>query len=125
VEGDRTGTSLRTHISALFTALFHAVGSRTDPRTADTSGMTLRLGRVAAAVAAGLFLAASPASAEKPERGCADNFVISDLDEVKHVILEADADADPARIEAFFYSYDKNEEPLKPGSARPPSSPLR
>jgi hypothetical protein len=90
-------------------------------------------------------LAASPASAEKPERGCADNFVISDLDEVKHVILEADADADPARIEAFFYSYDKNEdgllctkgspardqsgrqhlEPLKPGSARPPSSPLR
>jgi hypothetical protein len=75
--------------------------------------MTLRLGRVAAAsLAAGLLLAASPASAEKPDRGCADNFVIRDLDEVKRVILEAEADADLARIEAFFYSYDKNEDGL-------------
>lgn len=61
-------------------------------------------------LSAGLFLTASPASAEKPDRGCADHFVISDLDDVKRVILEADPDADPARIEAFFSSYDKNED---------------
>lgn len=73
--------------------------------------MMQKLGRAAAAsLVAGLFLAASPASAEKPDRGCAGHFVISDLDDVKRVILEADADADPARIEAFFYSYDKNED---------------
>lgn len=67
-------------------------------------------GVVTAALVGGLFLAAPPASAEKPDRGCADNFVISDLDDVTRVILEADPDADPARIEAFFYSYDKNED---------------
>jgi hypothetical protein len=73
--------------------------------------MKVTVGRVvAAALAAGLLLAAPPASAEKPDRGCTDSFVISDLDDVKGVILEADPDADPARIEAFFYSYDKNED---------------
>lgn len=60
-------------------------------------------------LSAGLFLSASHASAEKPDRGCTDHFVISDLD-VKRVILDADPDADPASIEAFFYFYDKNED---------------
>ena len=59
-------------------------------------------------MAAVLLLAAAPAGAEKPDRGCADSFVISDLEYVKGVILEADPDADPVRIEAFFDSYDKN-----------------
>jgi hypothetical protein len=68
-------------------------------------------GRIFALVlCAGLFLTASPVGAEKPDRGCADGFVMSDLDDVKRVILEADPDADPARIEAFFSWYDKNED---------------
>jgi hypothetical protein len=67
---------------------------------------------LAATVAAGLLLAGTPAEAEKPARGCPDSFVLSNLDDVERVILEADQDADPAKIEAFFSSYDKNGDGL-------------
>lgn len=55
-------------------------------------------------------MAASPADAEKPDRGCADSFKKSDLDDVKRIVLKEDPEADPGRLESFFQSYDKNED---------------
>jgi hypothetical protein len=67
---------------------------------------------LAVTLATGLLVAGTPAEAKKPARGCPDSFVLSDLEDVKRVILDADPDADPGRIEAFFSSYDKNGDGL-------------